>query len=61
MNKKIINNAISAYFGLSALLLLPSKKENLNHPFVKKHAKTALFIHFMMLINYIIFISYKFL
>ncbi len=61
MNKKIINNAISAYFWLGALLLFPSKKENINHPFVKKHAKTALFIHILMMINYIIFISYTFL
>lgn len=61
MNKKIINNAISAYFWLGALLLFPSKKENINHPFVKKHAKTALFIHILMLLNYLIFISYSFL
>lgn len=61
MNKKIINNAISAYFWLGALLLLPSKKENINHPFVKKHAKTALFIHILMFLNYLIFISYSFL
>lgn len=61
MNKKIINNAISAYLWLWALLLLPSKKENINNPFVKKHAKTAVFIHILMLINYIIFISFSFL
>lgn len=61
MNKKIINNAISAYFWLWALLLLPSKKENINHPFVKKHARTALFIHVLMFLNYLIFISFAFL
>jgi len=61
MNKKIIANAISAYFWLRALLLIPSKKENINHPFVKKHACTALFIHFLMLLNYLIFITYSFL
>lgn len=61
MNKKITNNAMSAYFGLAALLLLPSKKENINHPFVKKHAKTALFIHVLMFLNYLIFISYSLL
>lgn len=59
MNKKIINNAISAYFWLWFLLLLPSKKENLNHPFVKKHAFTALFIHILMFLNYLIFISFS--
>lgn len=61
MNKKIINNAISTYLWLWALLLLPSKKENINNPFVKKHAKTAVFIHILMLINYIVFISFSFL
>jgi len=61
MNKKIINNAISAYFWLGWLLLFPSKKENIHHPFVKKHAKTALFIHALMWLNYIIFITYSFL
>ncbi len=59
MDKKIINNAISAYFWLWFLLLLPSKKENINNIFVKKHSKTAVFIHFLMLLNYIIFINYK--
>lgn len=59
MDKKIINNAISAYLWLWALLLLPSKKENINHPFVKKHAKTWVFIHFLMFINYLIFITYS--
>lgn len=59
MDKKIINNAISAYFGLWALLLLPSKKEKINNHFVKKHSKTAVFIHFLMLLNYIIFVWFK--
>lgn len=59
MNKKIINNAISAYFWLWLLLLLPSKKENLNHTFVKKHAFTALIIHILMFLNYLIFISFS--
>ncbi|MDD5769746.1 MAG: hypothetical protein PHE25_02160 [Candidatus Gracilibacteria bacterium] len=58
MNKKIINNAISAYLGLAILLILPSKKENINHPFIKNHAKTALFIHFLMLISYLTFVTY---
>lgn len=61
MNKKIIANAVSAYFWLWALLLIPSKKENINHPFVKKHARTAVFIHLLMLTNYLIFITYSFL
>lgn len=62
MNKKIINNAISAYFWLWILLLFThSQKENINHPFVKNHAKTAFFIHMLMFINYLIFITYWFL
>lgn len=62
MNQKIvINNAISAYFWLAILLLIPSKKENINNAFVKQHSKTALFLHFLFLINYIIFVKYQFL
>lgn len=60
MNKIITNNAMSAYLWLAALLLLPSKKENINHPFVKKHSRSALFIHVLMLLNYLFFITYSF-
>ena len=51
---------MSAYFWLGFLLLLPSKKENINNIFVRSHAKTAVFIHFLMLLNYIFFITYSF-
>ncbi len=61
MNKKIVNNAICAYFWLWVLLLLPSKNSNINNVFVKTHAKTASFIHLLFLITYIIFITYWFL
>lgn len=62
LNKKIINNAISAYLWLAILLLLvKSKNSNINNPFVKKHAKTALFIHSLFFLIYIIFIAYWFL
>lgn len=61
MDKKIINNAISAYLGVWLLLLIPSKNENINNKFVKNHARTAVFIHFLFLISYIIFITYWFL
>lgn len=59
MNQKIINNALSAYFWMGALLLIPSKNQNISHPFVKSHAKMALFLHVLFFINYMIFIHYK--
>lgn len=58
MEKRITNNAISAYLGMWLLLLIPSKNEYINNPFVKSHAKTASVIHILFLVNYIIFISY---
>jgi len=59
-NKVIINNAISAYFWLAALFLfLPTKKENIKHPFVKSHAKTAVLIHFLFFLTYTIFIWFR--
>lgn len=62
MNKKIINNAIASYFLLWALLLLiRSKKENINNPFVKSHSKVAVVIHILFAITYITFIFYGFL
>lgn len=61
MDQKLINNAMSAYFGLGILLLLPSKNQSINHPFVKRHAITALFIHGLLIITYLIFITYGFL
>lgn len=59
MNQKIINNALSAYFWMGALLLIPSKNQNISHPFVKSHAKMAVFLHVLFFINYMIFIHYK--
>lgn len=61
MNKKIKNNAICAYFGLWLLLMIPTKNDYINNDFVKKHSKTAILIHFIFLITYLIFISYWFL
>lgn len=58
MDKKVVNNAISAYLWLSFLLLLPSKNANIGNSFVKNHAKTALVIHILCVINYLIFITY---
>lgn len=58
-NKKIINNAISAYLMIfvSGLFLFNKINPNLHNNFVKKHTKSALFIHLVFLLTYIIFIS----
>jgi hypothetical protein len=61
MNQKIINNAISAYFGMWLLLLLPSHNPNIKNDFVKWHAKMAFFLHFLFFLCYMIFIHYNLL
>lgn len=61
MEKKIINNALCSYFMLWIFMLLPTKNEYINNKFVKNHAKTATFIQFLMLINFVVFISLDFL
>lgn len=62
MNKKVTNNAISSYFGLAALLLfVPTKNDLIKNSFVKSHAKTALIIHILMILTYVVFISNRFL
>lgn len=49
LNKKIIGNATAAYFMVFvSLCFLFSNKENVNHPFVKSHVKSAFALHFMM-------------
>ncbi len=59
-NKKIINNAISAYFMLFICISFVFAKNNklLYNPFVKIHAKTAFIIHLLFLLVYIIFINF---
>ncbi len=59
MNEKIRNNAISAYLWMGGLLLLPTKNEYIKNSFVRSHAKMAVFLHSLFLLNYIIFIYYK--
>ena len=59
-NKKIIWNAVSAYFMIFISLLFLFNKDNkyLNNSFVKSHTKTAFIIHVMFLVTYIVFVSF---
>jgi len=59
-NKKIIANAVSAYFMIFVSLLFLVSKDNkyLNNSFVKSHTKTAFIIHVMFLVTYIVFVSF---
>lgn len=63
INNKIINNAITAYLMIfiSWMLLLNKSNPYINNDFVKGHTKSSIIIHIMLIINYIIFISYKLL
>ena len=56
-DKKIINNAISAYFlfFISSLFLLNRNNKYLNNPFVKSHSKVAFLIHVWFLLTLVIF------
>lgn len=58
INKTIKNNAISAYLMvfISWLFLFNKDNININNDFVKKHTKSAILIHILLIINYIIFI-----
>lgn len=58
-NRKIIGNAISAYFMIfiCASFFLNKENEAINNNFVKSHTKTALLIHFLFLFVYIVFVS----
>lgn len=54
-------NAVSAYFLLAGLFLLPGKNKDIKNDFVQKHSKSAFFIHILFLITYLIFIYFDFL
>ncbi|PZM86549.1 hypothetical protein DLH72_00575 [Candidatus Gracilibacteria bacterium] len=57
ISKIIRNNAVSSYlmFGISWMFLFQRKNENLNNDFVKKHTRSALLIHLLIVISIIIF------
>jgi len=62
IDKKIKNNAISAYMWLALLFLItPSKNKNIKNSFVLNHSKTWVLIHILMFLTYYIFIPKKFL
>jgi hypothetical protein len=51
LHKKVIGNAISAYFMIIvSISFLWSKSPYINHPFVKSHVKTALPLHILLLL-----------
>lgn len=60
-NKIIKNNAISAYllFGISVIFLFIKNNKNIANDFVKWHTKSAIFIHFLMILDIIFFRFYK--
>lgn len=61
LHKKVIWNAISAYFLLIvSIFFLFSKQEYINHPFVKNHVKAAFSLHILLLGMYFV-MSYDFL
>lgn len=61
LNKKVIWNAISAYFLVFvSIFFLFSKQKYVNHPFVKNHVKSAFILHIMLLLMLYI-MSYSFL
>ncbi len=59
-NKKVINNAISAYLLLfiSSMFLLNKRDQYINNNFVRSHTKVALIIHFLFLLTLIVFSSF---
>jgi len=59
-NQKIKNNAIISYLFIIINFLFLSNKtnSNINNVFVKNHTKTAIFIHFLFLINTIVFVKF---
>lgn len=60
LNKKVIWNAVSAYFLVFvSLTFLISKKPYLNHDFVKSHVKSAFILHLLLLVIWFV-MSYGF-
>ncbi len=61
LHKKVIGNAVSAYFLVFvSLSFLISKKPYVNHPFVRNHVKSAFLLHILLLWMFFI-MSYSFL
>lgn len=61
LHKKVIWNAVSAYFMVFvSVFFLFSKSKYINHPFVKSHVKSAVSLHILMWVMLFI-MSYPFL
>ncbi len=61
LNKKIIGNAVVAYFMVFvSIFFLWSKEPYINHPFVKSHVKSAVSLHILMAVMLFV-MSYPFL
>lgn len=60
INSKIKNNAIYSYLLPIINIVLFFNKNNpyINHPLVKNHSKTAILLHFKIILFYIIFIHF---
>ncbi len=60
-NKKIIGNAMTAYFMIFVCIFFFLNKDNpnINNTFVKSHTKTAFLLHCLFLLAYILFVSFK--
>jgi len=58
VEQKSINNAISSYLMIIAswFFLINKDNKHINNDFVKKHTKSALIIHLLFILTYIIFI-----
>jgi uncharacterized membrane protein len=55
--KSKANAAVAYGFLFVSWLLLFNKKKEVNNPFVRSHIKSSIIIHFLILLNYVIFIS----
>jgi len=60
-NRKVIGNAMIAYFLIFICITFFMNKENkyINNDFVKSHTKTAFLLHISFLLVYIIFVSFR--
>jgi hypothetical protein len=62
INKTIRYNAVCAYLMLFiSWLLLFNKDKNINNDFVRGHIKSSIVIDILLVLNYLIFVHFKFL
>ncbi len=58
IEQKSINNAISSYLMIIAswFFLINKDNKHINNDFVKKHTKSAIILHLLFILTYVIFI-----